>query len=702
LGLGGTVNSGTIGQIPYYAAAGDTLTATSTLFIDTNSYVGIGTSTPQAKFSIQGDSGEIIFQVASSTGAPVLQVAANGYVGIGSTSVPQYDLDVHGRVNSTMGYLTAGADYAEYFYTEDVDLAPGETVCVDVTNENAVKRCDRQADSNVMGVVSGNPSIVGNYQEEYRDNDSYVIVAMLGQISAKVSTENGEIRPGDSLTPGIEPGYIVRAGAGDPTVGIALEALSNEIQDTNKLEDTNLNDQTDVNVEIGEIKVLISRRNKSLTVEMVESTVTDRIASMEIEDEVAIMLSQAIEDYNIASATEPIIEEQIAMFDEALTVEFDNVNNELLIVVNELDSVIARVNTLEDYMDGISNRLSLVEDSLVVGNASSTDASSSVEIIDLDAVVQIVTATSSKKTAFVVNQSGDSDVADFRAHNVSIVNIADAGLVSVVGEMSIDGRLMVCSGAGCGANLDEAVDETMGDVGVEGKVVAGAFESYCDDNYVWVPGSAKYGTMPGFCVEADEHKFSTQASSSVDISRTNITQGEAQLACYDKGMGYHLITENEWLTLAESILRNVDNDIDPVSDGLQLATAGIVSASTTIALTTELDATAFKLENGAEIYNLFGGVAEWTDYILPGSALLEPQTPFWQEYFTISDYKGLNINPPYYYSSEMGIGKIKTGLVSSSTPVLRGFVRGESALFDLDLTHSPVGATSTVGFRCAR
>ncbi|MEA3449616.1 MAG: hypothetical protein U9Q85_01405, partial [Patescibacteria group bacterium] len=52
LGLGGTVNSGTIGQIPYYAAAGDTLTATSTLFIDTNSYVGIGSSTPNSLLSI--------------------------------------------------------------------------------------------------------------------------------------------------------------------------------------------------------------------------------------------------------------------------------------------------------------------------------------------------------------------------------------------------------------------------------------------------------------------------------------------------------------------------------------------------------------------------------------------------------------------------------------------------------------------------
>ncbi|MDO8552759.1 MAG: hypothetical protein Q7S01_04560, partial [bacterium] len=40
------IGSGTIGQIPYYAAAGTSLTATSSLFIATSGNVGIGTTTP--------------------------------------------------------------------------------------------------------------------------------------------------------------------------------------------------------------------------------------------------------------------------------------------------------------------------------------------------------------------------------------------------------------------------------------------------------------------------------------------------------------------------------------------------------------------------------------------------------------------------------------------------------------------------------
>ncbi|GAG24815.1 unnamed protein product, partial [marine sediment metagenome] len=58
--LGGAGGSGTvgdatkIGQIPYYAATGDVLTATSAIFIDTTGYVGIGTTSPSEKLTVDG------------------------------------------------------------------------------------------------------------------------------------------------------------------------------------------------------------------------------------------------------------------------------------------------------------------------------------------------------------------------------------------------------------------------------------------------------------------------------------------------------------------------------------------------------------------------------------------------------------------------------------------------------------------------
>lgn len=174
-----------------------------------------------------------------------------------------------GTVNAEHLY-TNGLDYAEYFYSQDEDLEAGEVVSVDITKENAVKRSERERDPNVIGIVSSEPGIIGGSYDERK-----VIVGLLGQVPAKASIENGVIRPGDSLTSAIRPGYLMRADAGDSTVGVALEGLESEQ---------------------GTIQVLISRRNKSLTVEQVEEQIQTRVAEMEIEDEVNIMVASAMEN----------------------------------------------------------------------------------------------------------------------------------------------------------------------------------------------------------------------------------------------------------------------------------------------------------------------------------------------------------------------------------------------------------------------
>ena len=184
-----------------------------------------------------------------------------------------------GTVNAEHLY-TNGADYAEYFWTDDTDLKPGEVVSVDIAKENAVKRSERERDPNVIGIVSSNPAIIGNTEitADKKALSQQVIIGLLGQVPAKASIENGVIRPGDSLTSAIRPGYLMRADSGDSTVGVALEGLETEE---------------------GVIKVLISRRNKSLTVEQVEEKVQERIASMEIEDEVNLMVAGALDNLGV-------------------------------------------------------------------------------------------------------------------------------------------------------------------------------------------------------------------------------------------------------------------------------------------------------------------------------------------------------------------------------------------------------------------
>lgn len=50
----GSVATGTTGQIPWYSATGTTLTASSSLYLASNGFIGLGTSTPLTKFFIEG------------------------------------------------------------------------------------------------------------------------------------------------------------------------------------------------------------------------------------------------------------------------------------------------------------------------------------------------------------------------------------------------------------------------------------------------------------------------------------------------------------------------------------------------------------------------------------------------------------------------------------------------------------------------
>lgn len=97
---GGTINSGTTGQMPYYAADGTTLTATSSIFISSSQFIGIGTTSPWAMLSVHHQAtGKNVphFVVASSTASATtteLIVSSNGNVGV-NNSVPGNRLSIN-------------------------------------------------------------------------------------------------------------------------------------------------------------------------------------------------------------------------------------------------------------------------------------------------------------------------------------------------------------------------------------------------------------------------------------------------------------------------------------------------------------------------------------------------------------------------------------------------------------------------------
>jgi hypothetical protein len=268
-------------------------------------------------------------------------VQEGGNVGIGLTN-PAYIFEVSGNANSVGGsWLADGADYAEYFYTEDIDLTAGEVVCVDLQLNSSVKRCGRASDGNVMGIVSTQPSIIGNNQYGYQYDPNYVIVGMLGQVPALATSENGDIRVGDSLTSASTDGRVMRANAGDPTVGVALEGLSEGE---------------------GTIKVLISRRNKSVTVEQVEEAVTERVANMEIEDEVNLLIAGAMDELGV--------EEQLNLTNNLIASTTDKIS----INDDQIAEIVARLSGLDDLVVTDENDLGVAGNLTVFGDLRIADS----------------------------------------------------------------------------------------------------------------------------------------------------------------------------------------------------------------------------------------------------------------------------------------------------------------------------------------
>ncbi|KKW42794.1 MAG: hypothetical protein UY90_C0034G0007 [Candidatus Peregrinibacteria bacterium GW2011_GWA2_54_9] len=242
----------------------------------------------------QAGSGELVLRTQNKrTGMNAFRIVSQQ----GAVNNNVFRVTTDGQVRADGSVSGGGADYAEWFYSEDA-LVQGELVCIDVTRDNAVRRCADPADGNLMGVVSSpeQAAFVGNtfWGIDGLQPPHYYLIGLLGQVAAKVTDENGSIRPGDSLTSASRNGFARRADSGDPTVGVALqEHESGE----------------------GTINVLIARRNSSLTVETVEQQVLETVAAMEIEDEVQILIADAVENLSLEQEISTEVQQQVENLD---------------------------------------------------------------------------------------------------------------------------------------------------------------------------------------------------------------------------------------------------------------------------------------------------------------------------------------------------------------------------------------------------
>lgn len=201
-------------------------------FINSNPGITIG-------ITDNSDSNHILFKTrpADNIERERMRITSGGNVGIGTTNPGNYSLKVVGNVAITGTLETqTGSDFAEDFRSQEV-LEPGTVVIMGDEGYKSVKMSRKAHDTQVVGVVSDNPSIIAGRSAE--KNGHQAIVAMVGVVKVKVTDANGSIRRGDLLTSAALAGHAMKTDGSRPgtIIGKALE---------------------DLNGKTGEIKVLIN------------------------------------------------------------------------------------------------------------------------------------------------------------------------------------------------------------------------------------------------------------------------------------------------------------------------------------------------------------------------------------------------------------------------------------------------------------
>jgi general secretion pathway protein G len=256
--------------------------------------------------------------------------------------------------------------------------------------------------------------------------------------------------------------------------------------------------------------------------------------------------------------------------------------------------------------------------------------------------------------------------------------------------------------------------------------VALAQPTSCPTGFIPVPGSATYG-QAGFCVmkyAASQVGSTTtpisQASGTpwVNISQTTAIANSPNVAgC----TGCHLITEAEYMTIAQNVL-SVASNWSGASVGSGYIPRGNSNSSAAMDGTTDLTGVnkrTLTLTNGQIIWDLAGNVWEWTSGVTNGTTAQEPGKSgngwSWLEWTQITANGSLAINPSpagtglsgaSTWNSNNDVGQIYS---NSDDTGLYGFIRGgnwsyggNAGVLALNLSIGPSSAGSPVGFRVSR
>ncbi len=140
-----------------------------------------------------------------------------------------------GNVYTDGAFVGGGADLAEHIFVSE-PVEPGDVVELDPHNPGHYRKTRSAYSKLIAGVISTQPGVIlglgttplapsGDGQGER----SSALLALLGRVPVKATTENGPIRVGDLLTSSSKPGYAMRCDGPQKCesafVGKALSSL---------------------------------------------------------------------------------------------------------------------------------------------------------------------------------------------------------------------------------------------------------------------------------------------------------------------------------------------------------------------------------------------------------------------------------------------------------------------------------------------
>lgn len=256
----------------------------------------------------------------------------------------------------------------------------------------------------------------------------------------------------------------------------------------------------------------------------------------------------------------------------------------------------------------------------------------------------------------------------------------------------------------------------------------------CPAGFIPVPGSSTYGTSD-FCVMKYEAKSVGGVATSVAagtpwVSITQTGTGSATTLSAAACTGCQLITEAQWMTIAQNVLSVPSNWSSGVV-GTGYIFSGHNDNAPASALAADTDDNngysgtgnsassganqrrTLTLTNGEIIWDFAGNVLEWTAGQMTGGQP-SPTGFAWREWtavsggtFTINPYpSNTGISGASTWNSTNGIGQIYS---SSGDATLRGYVRSGhwyygavTGVATLLLTYAPTYTAVDLGFRATR